>query len=298
MLNQRVFIFNSTSIGSGQYTLDLYFKDTSKAKYLSLGDYVRDTNSNEYEIVSGTFPHIDGSQVTVEFRTVDTPPLDDSDYNSNVFTPGQINYQPEVQTPGNLFNISLFDSTNYEYTVETTWDISSEASKAAVGDRIVDESGTEYEITFLDPTQRFSFPIRIKEVEEVGNLPNAGIATLYRTTSQLNLFLGSALTDPARTVIRNRDNVILDNAIGSQGSQNGDYEVYTITLSSTEISNKGFNLPHSPLEPSEVILNIADGLTQEYNVDFTVSGTLVSWDGYQLDGDLTSGDKLTLVYFR
>ena len=72
MLPTKVFIDSPSSSGGGIYTFDLYFSQISIAKYLVVGDYVKDTANNEYEItVLSNNPHVDGGQVTVQFVTTD-----------------------------------------------------------------------------------------------------------------------------------------------------------------------------------------------------------------------------------
>jgi hypothetical protein len=217
MLSQSVFIFDPSSIGGGLYTLKLYFNDTSKAPFLATGDYIEDTATNRYEVTAGTFPFTDGSTITVQFVDNDVLPVEDTDYNSACYTPGQIDYAPAVKTAGAIYNPVLYNTTNYEYSLEASWDLGSEAAKAEVGDSIVDQLGKEFVITYLDPAQRFSVAFRVQEKEKVGSLPFSGSATLYRPTQNHNLFQGDPITDAARTTIRNRDNVLVDTNLGSSG---------------------------------------------------------------------------------
>jgi len=217
MLSQSVFIFDPSSIGGGLYTLKLYFNDTSKAGFLATGDYVKDTVNNRYEVTAGTFPFVDGSTLTVQFVDNDVLPVEDTDYNSTCYTPGQIDYAPAVKTAGAIYNALLYNTTNYEYSLEASWDLGAEAAKAQVGDSIVDQLGKEFLITYIDPAQRFSVPFRVQEKEKVGQIPFAGAATMYRSTQNHKLFQGNPITDAARTVIRNRDNVLVDTNLGSSG---------------------------------------------------------------------------------
>jgi len=200
----------------------MYVNPSSKAKYLNVGDVVKDSVNNEYEVVSFSGVFADGNVVTVSFITSDTLPAIDSDYNSIWYTPGQLNFRTEVNTDGTIASQLLFDAQNYEYTASVSWNASQQANKAVVGDRIVDASGFEYEITFLDPVLRFNANIRIKEVEKIGQPPTAGSATLYRPMGSYGLYQGAALSAPVLAKVRNRDNAILENNLGGGSAPTAD----------------------------------------------------------------------------
>lgn len=296
MLNQNIYIFNPTSIGGGQYTTEVYFENGAQPKYFAIGDYIEDTNNNRYEVTSGTFPFNDGGVVTVDFVDNDVIPQVDTGFDSLAYTPGQVNLRPELQTPGLIFNISIFDSSNYEYQLEGSWDISAQASAAVVGDRIADDSGFEYIITFLDAGQ-FADPFRVQEVEKIGNPPNSGIATLYRSKSQFGLFIGSPLTDPARTEIRNRDNIILENTNFGGGGANGEWTKFTRVISASDIIGKSFTISPTPLDVNEVVVKIASAPDQNQGLDYSITGSTFSWNGLGLDGVLEENDTVVLYYF-
>lgn len=69
------------------------------------------------------------------------------------------------------------------------------------------------------------------------------------------------------------------------------------TLTALEISAKAVTLPSTPASPAKVLLDIISGSAQEFNVDFTVLGSTLTWSGYALDGVLAAGDKLRINYF-
>lgn len=68
-----------------------------------------------------------------------------------------------------------------------------------------------------------------------------------------------------------------------------------ITLSSTDISNKYVDLVVTPGFPNLSRLSIGGGPDQVYGVDFQVSGTLLTWNGLNLDGILEAGDILIIT---
>ena len=74
------------------------------------------------------------------------------------------------------------------------------------------------------------------------------------------------------------------------------YFVNKLTLSSLDIANKFVTLTSSPTSSSDTILNVVGGITQEYSVDFTVSGAILSWSGLGLESILAEGDRLIIQF--
>lgn len=69
------------------------------------------------------------------------------------------------------------------------------------------------------------------------------------------------------------------------------------TLDATDITNKYITIPASPGDVTKVLLDVIKGSSQEYGVDFSVSGTQLTWNGLGLDGQLNIGDILRYHYF-
>lgn len=214
MLAQPVYIFNVTSLGLGKYSFELYFQNIVQGQFLNLNDTITDSISNSFKIISPTvLPHADGAVVTVEFITADVLPTEDVDYDSIAFTPGQVDVRPNVRTSGAITNPSLYSGPNYEYTITAGWDLPAEADQATVGDFITDFNGKEFELSFLDPTNRWNVPCRVIEVIREGVAPVVGDASLYSATPNYKFFQGTPISDPARTVVRNQDNFDIDYAL-------------------------------------------------------------------------------------
>lgn len=76
----------------------------------------------------------------------------------------------------------------------------------------------------------------------------------------------------------------------------GAWQVEYRTISGAENTAKAIVLSGSPASPTGTLLDIIGGGAQEYTVDFSVSGSTLSWNGLGLDGVLTTGDKLRVVY--
>jgi len=69
-----------------------------------------------------------------------------------------------------------------------------------------------------------------------------------------------------------------------------------ITLTNTNISNKSVTLMHTPKASSDVVVDIIGGGPQEYSQDYSVAGTSLSWSGKALDGTLSVGERLRVIY--
>jgi len=212
MLPQEVFIWQPASLGGGQYSFDLYFNSGNFPKYTALGDIIEDSGGNRYKLIAPTIPPAisDGATLTVEYIDSDSLPIQDSDFDSLIYTPGQKDYSSEIYTGGTIFNPTIYDSTTYEYQVEASWDSSGEAGKASVGDYIVDATGKLFVITSLTT---FASPFRVKEVDKEGVLPTSGTGALFRQTSNYAMYQGVPISDSVRTVVRNRDNSVIDDSI-------------------------------------------------------------------------------------
>lgn len=68
------------------------------------------------------------------------------------------------------------------------------------------------------------------------------------------------------------------------------------TLTAGEVSAKIVTLAYTPANPAYVMVDIIGGTSQEFNVDYTVVSNEFRWNGYGLDGVLSSGDKIRFGY--
>jgi len=79
---------------------------------------------------------------------------------------------------------------------------------------------------------------------------------------------------------------------GPSTTNNVDY----FTLTGTDITNKFVTLVNTPATPADVMLNVAEGPSQIYGTDYTVSGNTLSWNGLGLEPLLESGMTLIIEY--
>lgn len=68
-------------------------------------------------------------------------------------------------------------------------------------------------------------------------------------------------------------------------------------ISVLESEAKALSLAYAPTDPTLVQLDIISGGPQQYDFDYAVAGAILSWDGMNLDGVLSAGDKLRIAYF-
>lgn len=77
---------------------------------------------------------------------------------------------------------------------------------------------------------------------------------------------------------------------------NNIYGVEVITLTAQDIINKFIILSATPLSPTDTIVTPEGGIQQRFGIDFTVTGNVLSWSGYGLEGFLEQGEVITIQY--
>ena len=76
----------------------------------------------------------------------------------------------------------------------------------------------------------------------------------------------------------------------------GTFQVDYITLTSAMIANNQLTLANVPADPTKVALDVVQGSSQVYNVDYSVSSNVISWSGLGLQTQVTTGDILRFIY--
>lgn len=74
-------------------------------------------------------------------------------------------------------------------------------------------------------------------------------------------------------------------------------EVEQRTITSGENTAKQLTLASSPVTPSKVILSVAGLPDQFYGDDYIVTGAILDWNGLGLDGVLTTGNEVRIMYW-
>jgi hypothetical protein len=70
----------------------------------------------------------------------------------------------------------------------------------------------------------------------------------------------------------------------------------TYVLNSTDIANKGVTLSNVPLNASEAILDINGAPEMFYGIQYTISGKFLTWANTEIDGIISVGDVVRVIY--
>lgn len=81
---------------------------------------------------------------------------------------------------------------------------------------------------------------------------------------------------------------------GLKGDSGGSGQCLLISIDAIAISTKQITLPVAPV--SNVLLDVVGGTSQRQNVDFIVTGMVLSWAGLSLELLLAAGDYLSISY--
>ena len=74
------------------------------------------------------------------------------------------------------------------------------------------------------------------------------------------------------------------------------YRLETREITASEASAKKITLSRSPQFPNLVLMFVADSGTHLVNdVDFQIDGSELSWEGYEMDGLIEAGDRVSIV---
>ena len=286
---------------SPNYTFNLLFQDGSDAQFLRIGDVVTSfVTGDRYQISTWSgnpSDFVSNTQVTASALDADVVPTNDVSFNSRIDTPNQVHPFPNVQDQGTLGVISISSGQNFEWNATYAPVNGVEAAKAVVGDAITDVNGRSFLISFLDPTNRFTVPIKLTEVDAIGEPPVAGVASLYSPTPNYGLFNGAEINEVAHNNATNRSRYIADLNLGG-GSSNGDFQLSCREVTAGEDTAKKLTLSPTPADTDEVAMFIVGGSSQKPGIDYEIiNGNELSWDGLGLDGLLSVGDKILLLYF-
>ena len=68
------------------------------------------------------------------------------------------------------------------------------------------------------------------------------------------------------------------------------------TLSAAQAASKSVILAKAPTSPAKVVMSIVSGTSQINGPDFSVTGTLLSWNGLALETVLEENDTFVVQY--
>jgi len=281
----------TSSGGPGTYTCNAIFSTSSLAKHVNVGDILEDRLGNQYTIttwVGNPADFASGGTLTVTFLTTDTAPATFAAFgDAQIFTEGQVDARPTVRTVGQILTQSTASGQDFTYNITCAWGNVSEAQEAQVGDSVVDANGKEYTISIKDDND-FTSGV-IQEVLREGQAPTGGGASLYRATTNLKLYQGNALTDPARTLVRNRDDFNIDVKIK-------ELEDSISAASNTAVQETLSNTSGASIPELGVVATNASGSIS--NIDVTDEGSVEALRGIAVSAIPDAGSGLIASFGR
>jgi len=70
----------------------------------------------------------------------------------------------------------------------------------------------------------------------------------------------------------------------------------TYVITEEQILSKQIILDIAPIAPTSVTFRFLNGTAQVYGEQYIVQGSILSWDGYSLDGFIEEGDLVSIGY--
>lgn len=98
---------------------------------------------------------------------------------------------------------------------------------------------------------------------------------------------------PQYTTFADVDAAIAAAVIGGGGSVP---YMQRVSIDNTIVTNKGFPLDHTPVNPQAVMLIPHGGIPQRPGLDYNVTGNSLSWNSLGLDGFLGTSDIVDVYY--
>ena len=125
------------------------------------------------------------------------------------------------------------------------------------------------------------------------NHVHQGIHAVQEFTEAVDVYGDIVLKAGLGVTIARTGNTFLFTATGG-GSPTVEYR----TLTGGEAAAEMLTLTGTPATASSTLLDPTSGTAQIYSVDYTVSGSTLSWVGLGLSGILATGDVLRIVYWQ
>lgn len=82
-----------------------------------------------------------------------------------------------------------------------------------------------------------------------------------------------------------------------QAAASASIQVEYFTLGASEVTAKEIELAGVPASANKTLVSVDGAANCFYNLDYTVTGKKVKWNGTRLDGLLETGDRIQVVYF-
>lgn len=206
-----------------------------------------------------------------------------------------------------LYNIS---GTTPVYSCSMGF-ISGIADDLLANDELIDVAGRHFKVTnigtFVSHYLRES--VELTDIDGHGRSPTLGGCPLWTPTAKGKLSQAQFTDIPLSILhlIRNRDALsVLDEPVGEiqevideTGEPPKPLTFFHFTLDATDISNKYHDTGVPPTNLNKVILLVGGAPNQSLGMAYIVDNTgRLIWDGYELDGVLATGDRITLAYYE
>jgi len=200
-------------------------------------------------------------------------------------TPGGSTLTAGVVTDPPLNKVEIRTDTGLEYVED--------AGGQRVYGRLTEAAGTwtlsfftlESGIETAHSLSSQNITIAYREVFTLASLPTFGSDVGVLATFDLTNDIIPATATVAGKVTLNQ--------ISAAAEPNIEYR----TITGGEAAAKQLTLSGTPLTASKVMLDVISGGPQEFSVDYSVSGSVLDWSGFSLDGILDTGDRLRIVYW-
>lgn len=124
---------------------------------------------------------------------------------------------------------------------------------------------------------------------------SGGLSEDYRKISTIEIEFSYTVPENARVTIHSV-------RTGGGGTSSvitvaGEWKVEYHTITLAELTAKQFTMTEAPTDASNTLVDILQGSSQQYSVDFNIAGDILNWNGLGMDGIVNVGDVIRLAYF-
>lgn len=124
---------------------------------------------------------------------------------------------------------------------------------------------------------------------------SGGLSEDYRKLSTIEIEFSYTVPENARVTIHSV-------RTGGGGASSvitvaGEWKVEYHTVTVAEHTAKQFTMTETPTDANNTLVDILQGSSQQYSVDFTIAGNVLNWNGLGMDGIINIGDVIRLAYF-
>jgi len=124
---------------------------------------------------------------------------------------------------------------------------------------------------------------------------SGGLSEDFRKVSTIELEFSYTIPENARVTIHSV-------RTGGGGTSSivtvaGEWKVEYHTVTAGEYTAKQFTMAETPTDATTTLVDLLNGSSQQYSVDFNIAGNILNWSGLGMDGIVNIGDVIRLAYF-